>query len=54
MSGSTKYTEHVVGKGQAAYSTDNDSGTLGVLTNSPSVGCRTWNWRKILFLTCWI
>jgi len=41
MTGSTKYDEHVVGKGQTAYSTDNDSGTLGVLTNSPSVSYRT-------------
>jgi hypothetical protein len=41
MTGSTKYNEHVLGKGQAAYSTDDDSGTLGVLTNNRSVNCRT-------------
>ena len=40
MTGSIKYNEHVLGKGQVAYSTDDDSGTLGVLTNSPSVSCR--------------
>jgi len=54
VTGGTKYTEHVLGKRQAAYSTDNDSGTLGILTKSPSVSCRTWKWRNILFLTRWI
>jgi hypothetical protein len=41
MTSSTKYNEHVLGKGQAAYRTDDDSGTLGVLTNSASVSCKT-------------
>jgi len=41
MTGSAKYNGHVLGKGQAAYGTDDDSGTLGVLTNNPSVSCRT-------------
>jgi hypothetical protein len=41
MTGNTKCDEHVVGKGLTAYSIDNDSGTLGVLTNSSSVSCIT-------------